>query len=86
MNQKLNLEYAPESGMLRISSSAYPNGNRTTYENGMPVPRLLPSNHPDVLKMRLSRVQNVKRKPRTLLEEAGKIIEMKSKQLQRKVK
>ena len=85
--EKLNLEYAPET--LQVRQSSYPNGVTIDYgKSGRPRYNLLPSNHPLVLAEAELRkpIRNTLRKPRTLLEEAGKIIEMKTKELRRKLK
>lgn len=71
---------------LKVQTTCQPNGNLTRYSDGMDKPEILPSNHPAVLKMRLQRVQNVKRKPRTLIEEAGVIIQLTSKKMARRAK
>lgn len=69
--------------LLNISTTAYPNGDVEIYENGMPDYGLLQSNHPLVLAMKAKRYVNKVRKPRTLIQEAGVIIEMASKKLRR---
>lgn len=61
---------------LKVSQTAYPNGDVDTYENGMPDYGLLPSNHPAVLAMKAKRATNKLRKPRTLVEEARAIISL----------
>lgn len=81
-NEKLNLEYAPET--LTVSRTSYPNGQTIDYgKQGRPRYNLLPSNHPLVLAEKSMRVQNVKRKPRTLIEEAGVIIQLTSEKMRR---
>lgn len=78
--QKLNLQYAPDT--LTVKRTSYPNGVTIDYgKQGRPRYNLLPSNHPLVLAEKSMRTQNTPRKPRTLLKEAGKIIEMSSKKL-----
>jgi len=68
---------------LRVQSSAFPNGDYITYSDGMPKPRILPSNHPDVLKMRYQRAVNRYKPERTVTEQAQVIIDMTSAKLRR---
>lgn len=72
--------------LLHIRSTAQPNGNQTSYKQGMERPQILPSNHPKVLKMRLDRAMNLMKPKRGIVEEAGVIIQLKSEKLRRAVK
>ncbi|HEY4482395.1 MAG TPA: hypothetical protein VI489_06040 [Candidatus Brocadiaceae bacterium] len=72
--------------LLKVQSTVQPNGKTTKYSNGMERPQILPSNHPKVLKMRLDRAMNVMKPKRSLIEEAGVIIQLKSEKLRRAVK
>jgi len=68
---------------LKIQSTAYPNGDYTTYTNGMPVPKILPSNHPDVLLMRYKRAVNTFKPKRSNIAIAKAIIKYTSEKLSR---
>lgn len=75
--------------VLSVKSSAYPNGDVVTHEgNQMPYYQLLPSNHPLVLAEADRRIpkRNKLKPKRTLIQEAGVIISMASKNLERRAK
>lgn len=64
-----------EQVVLKVSSSAYPNGDYTEYKNGMVKPELLPSNHPIVAAMRYKRAVNEFKGCKSALRQAKRIIE-----------
>lgn len=79
----------PIQRTLSVKSSAYPNGDVVAYAgNQMPYYQLLPSNHPLVLAEAKRRIpkRNTLKPKRTLRQEAGVIIEMASKKLERRAK
>lgn len=60
--------------LLSVKSSAYPNGDYTTYDHGMPKPELLPSNHPIVAAMRYQRAENEFKGSKSALRQARRIL------------
>lgn len=63
---------------LRVSQSAFPNGDLIKYgAAGMPKPELLPTNHPVVLAMRYQRAENEFKGSKSALRQARRILNLK---------
>lgn len=60
--------------LLKVSNTAYPNGDYKTYVSGMPKPDLLPHNHPVVIAMAYQRVVNEFKGCKSALRQAKSII------------
>ncbi len=46
---------------IRIKHTIFPNGDILKYKDGKPHHVLLPSNHPNVLKLQLTQVKNIQK-------------------------